>query len=415
MNTSAAIVAEHTLLVATVVLCSGAVLGFLARKLRVPDIALFLLAGMLLGPQALGLINVPAESALNQVLLMFGAAYILFDGGAALRLQVVKQVWITIATIATLGVLITAGVTAVAAVKIAAVPWPVALLLGAVLASTDPATLIPIFKQIKIKERLAQTVVSESAVNDAVGAILTFTILAIVMGTGSWSLSSALLGLLQESAIGLSLGASIGYLACVFIASEKYGFLHEHVPLVTLIVVVGAYLGAGSLHSSGFMTVFAAGVVLGNKELFGFRLEAKEQEKLVEFIEITSMIMRMFIFILLGSQVDFALLGQYGGSAALIVTVFMLIARPLTVLICAVPDRRAAWTARELLFMCWTRETGVIPGALASMLLGLKAPGSEFIAAVTFAAILATILIQATTTRWLANRLGLLAPQGRRT
>ena len=64
---------------------------------------------------------------------------------------------------------------------------------------------------------------------------------------------------------------------------------------------------------------------------------------------------------------------------------------------------------KEMLFMCWTRETGVIPAALAGMLVGLKAPGAEMIASVTFIAVLATILIQATTTRWLGARLGLLA------
>jgi cell volume regulation protein A len=63
-----------------------------------------------------------------------------------------------------------------------------------------------------------------------------------------------------------------------------------------------------------------------------------------------------------------------------------------------------------MLFMCWTRETGVIPAALAGLLLGMKAPGADMIASVTFIAILATILIQAPTTRWLGGRLGLLAP-----
>jgi cell volume regulation protein A len=86
----------------------------------------------------------------------------------------------------------------------------------------------------------------------------------------------------------------------------------------------------------------------------------------------------------------------------------MLIARPITVLLCAGPDRRAAWSRNELLFMCWTRETGVIPGALAGMLLAMKAPGAQVIASVTLLAILITILIQASTTRWLALKLDLL-------
>jgi cell volume regulation protein A len=86
----------------------------------------------------------------------------------------------------------------------------------------------------------------------------------------------------------------------------------------------------------------------------------------------------------------------------------MLVARPATVFLSAGPDRRARWSFAELLFMCWTRETGVIPAALAGLLLGMKAPGAQMIASVTFIAILMTILIQAPTTEWLGRRLGLL-------
>jgi len=164
------------------------------------------------------------------------------------------------------------------------------------------------------------------------------------------------------------------------------------------------------MHASGFMAVFVFGIVLGNKEVFGFELEHQEQEKLEDFILTTSLIMRMFIFILLGSQVDFAMMGKYLLPGVGLVLVFMFVARPVTVFCCALPDRRSKWSLNELLFMSWTRETGVIPGALAGILLGLKAPGAEIIASITFLAILMTIVIQATTTRWLAGKLGLLLP-----
>ena len=89
----------------------------------------------------------------------------------------------------------------------------------------------------------------------------------------------------------------------------------------------------------------------------------------------TAFIMRMFIFILLGSQVDFSLMNRYLVGGVIVVIVFMLVARPITVFLCALPDRRAKWSFNEMLFMCWTRETGVIPAALAGLLLGMKAPG----------------------------------------
>src|SRR5882762_6166037 len=128
-------IAKHTLLSCGLILAIGTVTGLLAQKIRVPDVAVFLVVGMLIGPEALGLIDIKADSALNQIILLFGASYILFDGGASLRFSVLKQVWITIVVLATVGVAITAAFTGVAAYLILGVPWIVALLLGAALAS----------------------------------------------------------------------------------------------------------------------------------------------------------------------------------------------------------------------------------------------------------------------------------------
>ena len=409
MEHSPAIIhAKALLLLLGVVLGTGTFAGFLARLIKVPDVVLFLLAGMLLGGAGLGWLSVPVDSTVNQLLLIFGSCYILFDGGASVKLSVLRNVWPTLLIISTIGVLITAVISAWAAQVFLGLPWMIALLLGATIASTDPATLVPVFRQIKIRAKVAQTVMTESAFNDAMGAILTFTVLSIVMSNSSFSLGDSVVGLLKQSLIGLVGGLVLGYLAALLIAHEKFSFLAEYAPVVTLMAVAAAYLSVDSLNASGFMAVFAFGLVLGNKDLFGFKMEQGEEAKLEDFILTTSLIMRMFIFILLGSQVNFALLQQYFWGALAVVAVFMLVARPITVFACALPDRRAKWTWQELTFMCWTRETGVIPGALAGMLVGMKAPHADVIASVTFMAILITIILQATTTRWLAGKLELL-------
>ncbi|SIO55778.1 sodium/proton antiporter, CPA1 family [Bradyrhizobium erythrophlei] len=401
-------IAKHTLLSCGLILAIGTLASLLAQKIRIPDVAVFLITGIAIGPQALGLVHIGAETALNQIILLFGASYILFDGGATLRFAVLKQVWITIVVIATIGVVITAGITGLAAHFILGIPPIVALLLGATLASTDPATLVPIFRQVRIRDRVAQTVMSESAFNDAMGAILTFSILAVATGSGTFSLTASLLGLLEQSVIGIVAGIVLGYLAALLIAHEKMAFLAEYAPVVTLVAVIAAYFAADGLHASGFMAVFVFGIMLGNKEAFGFKMEPGEAQKLDEFVLTTAFILRLFIFILLGAQVDFTLMEKYWLGGTAVVTVLMLVARPATVFLCAWPDRRARWSFAEMLFMCWTRETGVIPAALAGLLLGMKAPGAQMIASVTFIAILMTILIQASTTEWLGRRLGLL-------
>src|SRR5262249_2274944 len=106
--------------------------------------------------------------------------------------------------------------------------------------------------------------------------------------------------------------------------------------------------------------------------------------------------------------------GQYLVGGIIIVAILMLIARPFAVFVCAPPDRRARWSFSEMLFMCWTRETGVIPAALAGLLLGMNAPGAQMIASVTFIAVLMTILIQAPTAKWLAKKLDLLEENKKR-
>ncbi len=409
MESSASIeIAKHTLLSCGLILAIGTLAAFLAQKIRIPDVAIFLLVGIAIGPHGLALIDIRADSALNQIILLFGASYILFDGGAALRLNVLRQVWITILVIATLGLLITAGITALAAYYVFGLPLAVAGLLGATLASTDPATLIPIFRKVRIRDRLAQTVMSESAFNDAMGAILTFTLLGLASGQGDFSLLGALIDLAKQFVFGIAAGVLLGILAALLIAHERWAFLAEYAPVVTLVAVIGAYFAATGLQASGFLAVFVFGIVLGNKEVFGFKMEAGEAQKLDEFVLTTAFIMRLFIFMLLGAQVDFALMGGYWLGGAAVVTVLMLVARPATVFICAWPDRRAKWSFAELVFMCWTRETGVIPAALAGLLLGMKAPEARLIASVVFVAILMTILIQAPTTQWLGRKLMLI-------
>src|SRR6478752_2664585 len=147
-SSSAFEIAKHTLLSGGLILAVGTITGFVARKIRVPDIALFLIVGMAIGPAVLGLIDIKADSALYQIILV--------DGGASLRFEVLKRVWITIVLLATLGVLVTAAITAFAAHGVLGVSWIVALLLGTTIASTEPATLVPIFRQIKIRDRVAQ-------------------------------------------------------------------------------------------------------------------------------------------------------------------------------------------------------------------------------------------------------------------
>lgn len=406
---SASMSADHVLLLAVILLAPGVLCSWLARKLGLPDLVLYLVVGILLGPQVGGYLNVPADSTFQQLLLSFGASYILFDGGTGVRLEVLKGIWITVVTISTVGVLVTALVMCVASHFLLALPWAAALLLGSVISSTDPAALIPILKRIHIRDRLAQLIICEAAFNDAVSAVLTFSLIgAVGIGLTPFGLLG---GFVTQAGIGLLIGLLLGVAAAFLMGHERYGFLKDHGPLVTLIVVIGCYLGADDLGASGFMAVFVAGVILGNRHIFGFKLAPGEGRRLHEYADTTAMILRLLIFTLLGAQMDLHLLTRGIWEIVGCILIFTLLARPLTVVVSALPDLRARWSTREMLFICWTRETGVIPGALVGMLLAQRVQYGEQVAAVTFAAILATLLLQGSSAAWVAKRLDLIESQ----
>jgi cell volume regulation protein A len=408
-------IAKIDLFYVAIIIAVGLIASVVAKKIKVPDIVVFLVFGIAIGPAAAGFLNVSADSTMNQLILTIGACYLLFDGGSSLKFAVLKEVWITLVVIATVGVLITGAITAAFGIWVG-IPVMTAVLLGAVTASTDPATLVPIFKQVPIKDRVAQTVMSESALNDAMGAIATFAVVGVVVAAQSGSgegfqVGQALRDLAWEAGIGIALGAAIGLVTAFFIAHRTFGFFKGAEPFVLVLAIILAYLAADTVRASGFMAVFVFGAMIGNRESFHLASEDEHQEFLEHYVGNTALLMRMFIFILLGSQVSFGLLAAYWWQGLVLLAVFLFVARPATVFLCAGPDRRAKWSLKELLFMSWTRETGVIPAALVGILMGMKVPGMEIVGSITFIFILGTILIQAPTTAPLARKLGLLLEQ----
>jgi cell volume regulation protein A len=160
--------------------------------------------------------------------------------------------------------------------------------------------------------------------------------------------------------------------------------------------------------ASGFMAVFVAGVTIGNARSFRLTILPKEEHASHQFIDAVGLKLRMLIFILLGSQVDFAALKTYLLPGLAVALIFIFVARPLTVLSSLLPDVVARWTGREVAFFFWTRETGVIAAALAGIVAGQGLAEGKLISSVVFLAILITLIVQAGTTPFVARKLGLM-------
>ena len=401
----------------TVVLLLALVANRLASLLKVPDVILFLLVGLFLGPTIPFWTPIKQSSVSSQIVVMAGASYILFQGGLDLKLKtIMRYAWI-IALLAIPGVLLsTAIVGGLAKIIFPILPWAAALLLGVILAPTDPATLIPILKQVRLSERLEVVIESESAFNDTTSAIIFITIVTFLQ-QGQISLASAVGGFLWELTIGFGCGAGLGLLAGVFISHRALGFFRDAASILTLPIAIGAYTLAERLGGSGYLAAFVAGVFLGNcRELMPRSFDRDEGLKLEIFSMDLALICRMMIFVILGSQIEFEAVKQYLLPGGILLAGFIFISRPAVVFAFFGLDRKKKWTGKEKLFLSWVRETGVMPAALAGSLasISLNFPGNmgavydTFVQAIVFMAILATLLIQALSTPWLARKLDLI-------
>lgn len=381
--------------------------AYFSAKIKIPDVVIYLLAGIVCGPGMLGIINLEDFSVANEIIFTFGSAFILFEGGREIKLKVLNHVKVTVGLLSTVGVVVSTIIVGGAAAYVFDFPIMIGMLLGAIIASTDPATLIPVFSQISIRNKLKQTVVSESAFNDAIGAILVSSIIGVIT-VGEFSFSQTSINLLIMIVVGTLVGLVTGIINLAFTSDRFYGIFSEFTPIISVLTVIFAYELADRFHGSGFMAVFIAGLLAGNKKMIGMWIPEEYYKKGIHFTENIAILCRMSIFVVLGTQVDLGAVVKYGLPSFGIVIILMFIARPIVVLLSGVPDRKAKWEWKELLFMMWVRETGVIPAALSGMVVSMKIPGYEIISAVVFMTILVTLVLQASTTKMVAEKLDVL-------
>lgn len=403
----AVINANELLLLLGAVGVVGIIGGWISKKIKIPDVVIYLILGILVGPIFFNLINISSMPVVNELILSFGSAFILYEGGREIKLKVLSKVKITVGLLSTVGVIVSMLVVGIAVHFVFGAPMSVSLLLGAIIASTDPASLIPVFSQVPITKKLKQAIISESAFNDAVGAVLVTTLISITVSS-QFTFSKSLFELVIMIVIGTLVGIAVGLISEAVSSENKYGIFSEFGPIISVLAVIFAYEIAQRLHGSGYMAVFIAGLISGNKKLFGLWAPEESFVSSTHFRDNIATLSRMAIFIILGTHVDLNALLEYGLKALIIVIVLMFIARPLVVLVCATPDRKAKWKKKELLFMMWVRETGVIPAALSGTVVSMKIPGYEMISSVVFMTILITLLLQASTTKWVAQKLNVL-------
>lgn len=387
------------ILLGAVLVMAGILSSLLALRFGAPLLLVFLLVGMLAGDSGPGHIefdDVRTTYLVGSVAL----ALILFDGGLRTRVQTIRAVLAPSMMLATVGVLLTALITAPVAKYALDLNWAEGFLVGAVVASTDAAAVFLLVhaQGLRLRPRVGATLEAESGTNDPFAVFLTLMLVEFI-SAGRSSGAHVLLEFLREAVLGAVVGM-IGGRLVVFALNRVALPQGLHAPFVTtaaLVVFGGAQIG----HASGYLAVYLAGIVIGNRP-------TRAHNSVVTFLDAATWLAQIVMFVLLGLLVEPHRLAASAGPAVIVALVLMLLARPIAVFLCLAPFR-FAW--REKVFIAWTGLRGAVAIFLASipMLVGLSKAYLYF--DVAFVVVIISLLLQGWTLAAAARRLHVALPR----
>ncbi|WP_019855577.1 potassium/proton antiporter [Actinopolyspora mortivallis] len=380
------------------VLLASIVATRFAARLGLPSLLIFLAVGVILGEDVLGVELDDPQIAQN--LGTAALAVILVEGGLTTKWSDVRRLLAPAGVLATLGVGVSVGVTALGAHVLLGLDWQLALLLGAILSSTDAAAVFSVLRVLPIPRRIRGLLEAESGFNDAPTVILVVLFSSTPMEAQPWYLIGSLLyQLAAGAAIGLLLGA-IGSLTLPRMALPASGLY----PLAIFGLGVLSFAAAGAAGASGFIAAYLAGMVLANTGL-------PHRSATRSFAEGLGWLAQIGLFVLLGLLVTPSELHREVLSALVIGVVLLLVARPLAVL-ASLTGFRSPW--REQLFLSWAGLRGAVPIVLATFPVVAGVRGSDRLVDIVFVLVLFLTLVQGPSLRMLARKLGLTRPEATR-
>jgi cell volume regulation protein A len=390
------------ILLGAILVMAGILSSLLALRFGAPLLLVFLAVGMLAGdsgPGGLQFDDYRSTYLVGSVAL----ALILFDGGLRTRFQSIRAVLAPSMALATVGVLLTALITAPVAKAVLDLNWTEALLVGAVVASTDAAAVFLLVhaQGLRLRPRVGATLEAESGSNDPFAVFLTLMLVEYI-SVGQGSVAHVALELAREAVLGAVFGVAGGRL--VVIALNRVALPQGlHAPFVATAALV-IFGGAQIAHASGFLAVYIAGIIIGNRP-------TRAHNSVVTFLDAATWLAQIVMFVLLGLLVSPQRLGASAGPALIVAMVLMLVARPVTVFLCLAPFR-FSW--REKLFIAWTGLRGAVAIFLASipMLVGLSKAYLYF--DVAFVVVIISLLLQGWTLAYAARRLHVALPRSER-
>jgi cell volume regulation protein A len=385
------------LAVGALVVLVAAVALRIADRLGLPSLLLYLALGVAIGESGVGIQF--EDFALTQTLGVAALVVILAEGGLTTRWADVRRAIGPGLSLSTVGVVVSVASTAAICVWLLGFDWQFALLLGAVVSSTDAAAVFANLRRLPLPRRMVASLEVESGLNDA-PVILVVAALSEALTGGeeqSWWVTTVVVvaELAGGAVIGLGLGAAGAWLLRRS-ALPLSGFY----PLATLALCVLAFASADLVHASGFVAVYLCGLVLGNAAL-------PHRSATIGFAEGMATLAQIGLFVLLGLLVSPGRLPDAIGPALLVGLALLLVARPLSV-VASLVWFRMPWAQQA--FVSWAGLRGAVPIVLATFPLTAQVPDATLVFDTVVVLVVVFTLVQGTSLPWVARRLGIAAP-----
>jgi len=369
-----------------------------SERIGVPLALLFLGIGLAMSP-FLPNLTPEKSSGLAFRLGVTALTLILFDGGLNTPMSAVRRAIKPAGLLATVGVAGTALLVASAA-RMLGFEWPTALLLGAIVSSTDAAAVFAVLRgsRIQLKRRVGVTLEVESGLNDPMAVILTTLLIQNLVDPGSVTLWLAPVYVLRDLAIGTAGGVvvGLGWRALLTRMRLPAGGLY---PVLTVAIAALAFGLPTLLHGSGFLAVYIAAVIIGDGAL-PFRTSLQRVHDAMAWLS------QIVMFLFLGLLVELDRLKSVAFEGLVLALFLAFIARPLVVPLCLAWFR---YTRRDVLYVGWVGLRGAVPIILATMPLLARAPGAAMIFHTVFFIVVVGALVPGGTVAWVTRRLGLVS------
>jgi cell volume regulation protein A len=387
------------LLVVGAILAASVVVGAGASRAGVPVLVAFLVLGMLLGSDGPGGIAFDDAELAREVGIVCLVA-ILYEGGLSTSWRRMRHVASPAVLLGTIGVVITALLTAVAAHELFDLDWPESVLLGGVVASTDAAAVFATLRHTQVRRRLARVLEGETGLNDPMAIALTIGLIDWIQRPGYDAGDLALL-VLRQLTIGLAVGVVLGALAMLAFARLPPS-IGAFAPVASVAAAALSFGAADVAGGSGFLAVYLVGLAVGSTP-------SRYRQHLVSFHEGLAFVAQVAMFVVLGLLVFPHELPAVALSGLALSAVLLFVARPAAVWASTAFSR---FTNRERALLGWAGLRGAVPIVLGTIALSSGIEGGNTIFNAVFFVVLASALAQGTTLEWVAERLG-VAPRGR--